>query len=451
MSAVLFILGVLFMVLAIGASIALHEVGHLVPAKLFGLRVPQYMIGFGKTLFSFKRGETQYGIKMLPLGGYISMVGMYPPRPAAEGEPGAPRKKPNLFQRVFGQMVDDARSQANENVRPEDEGRMFYQLPTYKRIIIMLGGPFMNLILGFVLIGIVLTSFGIATTTTTVSEVYKCIATAENADQTECSASDPAAPAYEAGLLPGDTITSVNGMAVAQGEWNKLTDVIRENPGQPVSLQYTRDGASHSTTMTPYLTDRPVTDANGYPVKGADGEYEMAKVGFVGMSSTVENLPQPISEVPGVVGTQLANIGTVILHLPERMADVARASFGNEERDPNGPVSIVGVGRIAGEISAEDSISVGDKFATLLSLAGGLNLALFAFNLIPLLPLDGGHVVGALYDGLKRTVARIFSLKNVKPVDTIKMLPLTYVVVVAMLAMGGLLIYADIFKPIQLF
>jgi len=94
---------------------------------------------------------------------------------------------------------------------------------------------------------------------------------------------------------------------------------------------------------------------------------------------------------------------------------------------------------------------VGDKFATLLSLAGGLNLALFAFNLIPLLPLDGGHVVGALYDGLKRTVARIFNIKNVKPVDTIKMLPLTYVVVVAMLAMGGLLIYADIFKPIQLF
>ncbi|KLI87309.1 hypothetical protein AA310_17965, partial [Arthrobacter sp. YC-RL1] len=94
MSTVLFILGVVFMVLAIGVSIALHEVGHLVPAKLFGLRVPQYMIGFGKTLFSFKRGETQYGIKMLPLGGYISMVGMYPPRPAAEGEAGAPRKKP---------------------------------------------------------------------------------------------------------------------------------------------------------------------------------------------------------------------------------------------------------------------------------------------------------------------------------------------------------------------
>ncbi len=451
MSVVLFILGVIFMVVAIGASIALHEIGHLVPAKLFGLRVPQYMIGFGKTLLSFRRGETQYGIKMLPLGGYISMIGMYPPRPAGQGETGASQKKPNLFQRVFGQMVDDARSQANENVKPEDEGRMFYQLPIYKRIIIMLGGPFMNLILGFVLIGIVLTSFGVATTTTTVSEVYKCISTAQNSDQTECSATDPVAPAYEAGLLPGDTITTINGVSVAQGEWNKLTDVIRENPGQPVSLDYTRDGASYSTTLTPYLTDRPVTDENGYPIKDANGDYEMAKVGFVGMSSTVENLAMPLSEVPGVVGNQLATIGNVILHLPQRMGDVARAAFGNEERDPNGPVSIVGVGRIAGEISAEESIAVGDKFATLLSLAGGLNLALFAFNLIPLLPLDGGHVVGALYDGLKRTVAKIFNIKNVKPVDTIKMLPLTYVVVVAMLAMGGLLIYADIFKPIQLF
>lgn len=451
MSTLLFIGGILFMAVVIGLSIALHEVGHLVPAKMFGLRVPQYMIGFGKTLVSFKRGETQYGIKMLPLGGYISMVGMYPPRAASPEGESEPNKKPNIFQRVFGQMVDDARSQANENVRPEDEGRMFYQLPIYKRIIIMLGGPLMNLIIGCVLLGIVLTGFGVATTTTTVSEVYKCIATSQNADQSECSAKDPAAPAYEAGLLPGDTITAVNGMAVSKGQWTELTDVIRDHPGEPISLDYTRDGSSHSTTLTPYLTERPAVDKNGYAVKDENGNYVMTKVGFVGMSSTVENMPMPISEVPTVVGDQLASIGNIILHLPQRMVDVAQAAFGTEERDPNGPVSIVGVGRIAGEISAEDSISVADKFATLLSLAGGLNLALFAFNLIPLLPLDGGHVAGALYEGIKRTVAKIIGIKSIKPVDTIKMLPLTYVVVVAMLLMGGLLIYADIFKPIQLF
>ncbi|MEG1443662.1 MULTISPECIES: RIP metalloprotease [Micrococcaceae] len=449
MSALLFIGGVLFMVVAVGLSIALHEIGHLVPAKLFKLRVPQYMIGFGKTLVSFKRGETQYGIKALPLGGYISMVGMYPPRDQVVSD--ASGKKPNLFQKVFGQMVDDARSQANENVLPSDEGRLFYQLPIYKRVIIMLGGPIMNLVIGFVVIGIVLTSFGQATPTTTVSEVYQCIASAQNAEQAECTDKDVPAPAYEAGLLPGDTITAVNGTAVAEAEWNKLTDVIRDHPGEPITLDYARDGQIRTTELTPYLTERPATDENGYVLLDEQGEYIMTKVGFVGMGSLQRDLTQPLSAVPGVIGDQLLRIGDVILHLPQRMVDVAQAAFGSEERDPNGPVSIVGVGRIAGEISAEDSISVADKFATLLSLVGGLNLALFAFNLIPLLPLDGGHVVGALYEGLKRTVARIFRIKKVRPVDTVKLLPLTYVVVVAMLVMGGLLIYADIFKPIQLF
>lgn len=449
MSVVLFIAGILFMLVAVGLSIALHEIGHLVPAKLFKLRVPQYMIGFGKTLVSFKRGETQYGIKALPLGGYISMVGMYPPQ--AKGAEGDPGKRPNLFQKVFGQMVDDARSQANENVLPSDEGRLFYQLPVYKRVIIMLGGPLMNLIIGFVVIAIVLTSFGQPTPSTTVSEVYQCIATAQNADQKECTNKDEPAPAYAAGLRPGDTITAVNGTAVAEDQWNKLTDVIRVSPGTPITLDYLRDGVSHSTTLTPYLTDRPATDEKGYALTDEQGQTIMTKVGFVGMSSLQKDMTQPLSAVPGVIGDQLLNIGNVILHLPQRMVDVAQAAFGSEQRDPNGPVSIVGVGRIAGEISAEDSISVSDKFATLLSLVGGLNLALFAFNLIPLLPLDGGHVVGALYDGIKRLFARIFKLKNVKPVDTVKLLPLTYVVVVAMLLMGGLLIYADIFKPIQLF
>ena len=450
MGTILFILGVLFMVVAIGVSIALHEVGHLVPAKLFGLRVPQYMIGFGKTLFSFKRGETQYGIKMLPLGGYISMVGMYPPRGHEETEQ-LKATKPNLFQKVFGQMVDDARSQANENVLDSDNGRMFYQLPIYKRIIIMLGGPVMNLIIGFVLLGIVLTGFGVSTATTTVSEVYKCIGSAQDDSTSECGKDDPVAPAYEAGLLPGDVITSVNGMAVSEGEWMKLTDVIRQHPGDPINLSYTRNGQEHSTILTPYLTERPVTDEDGYAILDANGDYQMAKVGFVGMGSSIKNLPLSWSQVPAQVGDQLLNIGNVILHLPQRMVDVAHAAFGSGERDPNGPVSIVGVGRIAGEISAQDSIAIGDKFATLLSLAGGLNLALFAFNLIPLLPLDGGHVIGALYEGVKRLVAKIVGRKNVKPVDTIKMLPLTYVVVVAMLGMGALLIYADLFKPIQIF
>ncbi|MHC6175969.1 M50 family metallopeptidase [Glutamicibacter sp. X7] len=446
MSTLLFLGGVLFMVIAVAASIALHEIGHLIPAKKFGLRVPQYMIGFGKTLFSVRRGETEYGVKAIPLGGYISMVGMYPPREEKVSE-----SKPNLFTRIFGQMIDDARSQANEQVRQEDAGRMFYELPIYKRVIIMLGGPLMNLIIGTVALGIVLVGFGVPTATTTVSEVYQCIASAQNTDATECTANDTPAPAYQAGLRPGDTITSINGTAVARDAWYELTDVIRDHPDTPVSLTYERDGVSHDTTLTPYLTDRPVLDKDGYVINGEDGQPKMAQVGFVGMSSQIQNVSQPVWEVPAQVGDQLLRIGNIILHLPQRMVDVAQAAFGSEERDPNGPVSVVGVGRLAGEINSTDALNLEEKTATLISLVGGLNLALFAFNLIPLLPLDGGHVAGALYEGLKRMVAKLRGIRQVKPVDTIKMLPVTYVVVIAMLVMGGLLIYADIFKPITLF
>lgn len=446
MNTLMFIGGVLVMVVAIAASIALHEVGHLLPAKKFGLRVPQYMIGFGKTLFSFKRGETEYGLKAIPLGGYVSMVGMYPPRAQAVAG-----KKPGLMTRAFGQLIDDARSQANEQVVDTDAGRMFYQLPIHKRIIIMLGGPLVNLVIGFVMIAIVVMGFGVSTATTTVSEVYQCMATAQNADEAQCGANDRSAPAYAAGLRPGDTITSVNGQPVAHDEWYELTGVIREHPGQSIALEYERDGTSHSTTLTPYLTERPQLDPNGYPVSGDDGKMLTEQVGFVGMSSSVQNLPQPLSAVPAVVGNQLTQIGNVILHLPQRLVDVAQAAFGTEERDPNGPVSVVGVGRIAGEINASEQLGLQDKVASLISLIGGLNLALFAFNLIPLLPLDGGHVAGALFEGLKRFFARLRGQKDVAPVDTLKLLPLTYVVVVGMMIMGGLLIYADIFKPIQIF
>ena len=234
-------------------------------------------------------------------------------------------------------MVDDARSQANENVQSSDEGRLFYQLPIYKRVIIMLGGPFVNLLLGFLLIGVVITGFGVPTTTTTVSEVYQCIASAENADATECTAKDTEAPAYAAGLLPGDTITSVNGTAVAHDAWYELTGVIRDHPGQSVGLTYTRGGVEHQTTLKPYLTERPVLDDQGYPVTDENGTMKTAQVGFVGMSSQVENIAQPVTEVPSVVGNQLLTIGNVILHLPQRMVDVAQAAFGTEERDPNGP------------------------------------------------------------------------------------------------------------------
>ena len=144
MTIVLFIAGVLFVAVGIAASIALHEVGHLVPAKLFRVRVTQYMIGFGPTVFSRRRGETEYGIKALPLGGYVSMVGMFPPAKKADGGATVRQSSTGMFQ----QLAADARQAAAEQLQPGDEFRVFYKLPIWKRIVIMLGGPLMNLLIG---------------------------------------------------------------------------------------------------------------------------------------------------------------------------------------------------------------------------------------------------------------------------------------------------------------
>lgn len=446
----LFIAGVVIIAIGVAVSIALHEVGHLVPAKIFGVRVPQYMIGFGPTIWSRKKGETEYGFKAIPLGGYIAMVGMYPP-----ARDGSVRKaSTGLFQ----QLADDARKAEAERVQPGDENRMFYKLPVWKRIIIMLGGPFMNLILGFIFIAIVVTGFGTAQSTTTVSEVFQCVVTQSEQQQrqsagqsSDCLPSDPAAPAYVAGLRPGDVITSFNGVSLGERDWNTLTGLIRPAAGQSVPLTYERDGVSHETTIKPLLTERPAVDINGRAVTNADGSYQMVNVGFVGMGSQTKLMTLPMTEVPAMVGENVRAVAGVVLDLPARLVAVANAAFSSAPRDPNGPMSVVGVGRIAGEISAMEQIPLKDRFATLLSLVGSLNIALFVFNLIPLLPLDGGHIIGALWEGIRRFFAKLFKRKDPGPVDIAKLLPLTYVVAILMFAMGGLLIYADIVKPVSLF
>jgi membrane-associated protease RseP (regulator of RpoE activity) len=141
----------------------------------------------------------------------------------------------------------------------------------------------------------------------------------------------------------------------------------------------------------------------------------------------------------------------VIVNLPARLVGVAQAAFGSGERDPNGPISVVGVGRVAGEIASNDQISLTSKAASLIGILGSLNIALFVFNLIPLLPLDGGHVIGALWEGLRRSVARLLGRRDPGPVDTAKLMPLTFAVAILLGGMSVLLIYADIVRPVQIF
>ncbi|MEW1807001.1 site-2 protease family protein [Pseudarthrobacter sp. NPDC080039] len=437
----LFILGVVFVALGIAVSIALHEVGHLVPAKLFKVRVTKYMIGFGPTLWSRRKGETEYGVKAVPLGGYVSMIGMYPPnkedgtvRPSSTG--------------MFQTLATEARSMAHEEVGPGDGNRLFYRLPVWKKIVVMLGGPAMNMILGLLFIAVLLMGFGVPTATTTISDVSKCqVAAGQTVDPNspDCQLT----PAAAAGLKPSDTITSFDGKTVTS--WDQLTEWIRASAGKEVAITVQRDGNPVSTTVTPVLSARPVMGPDGRQATDAAGKLQYQDVGFLGIGAQTALMPQPASSVLPMAGENIRQVAGVVFNLPARVVGVAKAAFSEEPRDPNGPISVVGVGRVAGEVAAMEAVPLQSRVATLVGLLAGLNFALAVFNLIPLLPLDGGHVAGALYEGVRRWVAKLRGRPDPGAFDIAKMLPVTYVVAALLMGMSALLIYADIVKPVNIF
>ena len=440
-----YLLGVLILVVGVALSIALHEIGHLIPAKRFGIRCTQYMVGFGPTIWSTRRGDTEYGVKALPLGGYVRMLGMFPPKP---GEPA----RADTTGR-WSLMIEQARHDAMREVGPQDADRLFYQRSVPQRMIVMLGGPTMNLIIAIGLLTVIMTGFGLPTSTTTVSQVSQCVIPATAPADQACTAKDPIAPAAKAGILPGDVVVAFDGRRIKT--WRDEQDAIRANKGTPVTVTVLRDGKQLNLTVTPLVDQRPVLDADGNPVTGADGKTLLEPVGFLGVSPSRQTVRQSLSAVPPVIWDNLTRVAGVVLQIPQKMVGVAKAAFGSGPRDPNSPVSIVGVGRLSGQIgsaqgSTSNPISLSDKIAGWLSLIASLNLALFVFNLIPLLPLDGGHVIGAIWEGVRRQVARLRRRPDPGPVDVARALPLAYGVASVLIAMSALLIYADIVRPVSL-
>jgi membrane-associated protease RseP (regulator of RpoE activity) len=436
----LYVLGILIVVVGLAVSIGLHEIGHLVPAKLFGVRVGQYMIGFGPTLWSRTIGETEYGFKAVPMGGYISMAGMYPP---AKGESVSRASSTGFFQT----LVQDARTASAEGIEPGHEERVFYKLSVWKRIVIMLGGPTMNLLIGILLYAVLLCGFGATQLSTTLGQVDACVVPASSTSQ-ECTDEAAEAPGAAAGLRPGDRLVSMDGTAITS--WEQATKIIRSSPGEALDVVVERDGAETTIRATPLLTERYVYGDDNAVLKDADGDPVTQKVGFLGIGPATETVQQPVTAVLPAVGDNIGRVGTMILNLPDRLVGVVNAAFGPGERDVNGPISVVGVGRLAGEISSLDTIPVVDKAASLVGLIASLNIALFVFNLVPLMPLDGGHVAGALWEGVRRFFAKVFRRADPGPVDIAKLVPLTLVVVVLLGSMSALLIYADLVKPISI-
>jgi len=426
-----YLAGILFIVLGIGVSIGIHEIGHLVPAKLFGVKVTKYMIGFGPTLYSKTVGETEYGLKAFPLGGYIAMIGMYPPA-----------KKPETKTGFFRDMISQARTAHSESETPADANRKFYQLGVGKRMIIMLGGPFMNLVLGVLLTAIALTGFGIYQSSLKIEAVSVCL---EN-NSTSCSVADQT-PAYVAGLLAGDEVVSVAGKKAV--DWVQIRDILTKTP--TAEFEVLRDGQIVKVMVSAVLQQRPQFDSLGSPVLDDSGDIVYRAQPFLGVFLSPERKALPLTKSFEASGQTMAQIGQLILRLPQEVVKITALTFGGGERDITGPISIVGIGQVAGEVAASEQASFVDKFATGIQILGSLNFALFVFNMIPLLPLDGGHVAGGIYESIKRGIFRVAGKKDPGPADTALLMPLTWFVFIALLAVSALFITADLVNPISLF
>ena len=369
-TALAFVIGILIMIVGLAVFIALHEIGHLVPAKRFGVRVGQYMIGFGPTLFSRRRGETEYG------GRRSRSAGTSRWRACTRPARGARRRGNRHPIGSGGRRIlrDDGAGRARRERRHDGgcRGRSGVLASSgLEALVIMLGGPLMNLVLAIVLFAILFTGIGVQQASTTIASISECVAPA-GSTQTECSASDPAAPAAEAGLRPGDRIVAIDGRPVAS--FDEASAIIRDSPDRQLTFTIERDGRQSSVAVTPMLAERPATDAAG--------EATTEAVGFVGFSPTAEYVRQPIWAGPEAAIENVGAVAGVIVQLPVKLTDTAISLFTGSERDPDGPLSVVGVGRLAGEVAAVDA-PVLNRVAAILGLLASLNIALFVFNLIP--------------------------------------------------------------------
>jgi membrane-associated protease RseP (regulator of RpoE activity) len=424
--------GVLILFFGLLISIALHELGHFSFAKLFRVRTTQFMVGFGPTMWSKRKGETEYGVKWVPLGGYIRMIGMLPPR---RGDaPGTVRRASTG---PWQSLIESARGAALEEVRPDDGDRVFYAKPWWQKLIIMFAGPAMNLVLSVIFFAILLMGIGVQTAQPVIDKVSDCIVPASRSDVTGCPANAAPTPAHQAGLKSGDRILAFQGHKIK--DYDELQKLIRDAGGRTVPVEIERGG--RETTLNVAIARNQM-----YDLKDAN---KVVNVGFLGISPTSAFERKGPGAVADAQGSMIGHTPGALGRMPQKRVGVWQAAFGGEKRDPNGPVGVVGVSRMGGDVAASKDLTTLQKLWYFVMLLGSLNLAVGMFNLIPLLPLDGGHMLGALLEAVKKAFARVFRKPDPGYVDVAKALPVTYVMAAVLIVMGGLLIYADVFNPIK--
>ncbi len=430
------VIGLIVLILGVAMSIGLHELGHMIPAKLFGVRVSQYFIGFGPTLWSRQKGETEYGIKAIPLGGFVRIVGMFPPAEVVGAKRGRGR---------IADLIWDTREASAEEIPDGEDHRAFYRLSVPKKLVVMAGGTFMNFALAAILLVVIFTGIGAQTPSTTIGSVSSCIPSVDVAGQCQ-NTSEP--PALAAGLQPGDRIVSYGGQPIQT--WSDLQREIVAHPGA-VSVVVEREGEEQTFVLQPFLADRVVVDSYGEPVLDSNGEMVVEQVPYLGVTPRFELQRQPVSTAFSYLWEGTVATVQAVLRIPVLMVDLVNGLISNEPRDPAGLVSIIGVGQLAVEIAASDDLGLhlATRVASMLSLLASLNLALFVFNLLPLLPMDGGHVAAALWEGIKKIRARLTGAVF-RPADTARLTPLTYLMTLLLISMAVLLIVTDLLKPLSM-
>jgi membrane-associated protease RseP (regulator of RpoE activity) len=394
------LIGWVIFIVALLFSVMLHETGHFVMAKKFGMKATRYFVGFGPTIWSTWRGETEYGIKAVPLGGFVKIIGMH--------------------------SLDDVED-------PEDEPRSFRRQPAWQRIIVLCAGSFMHFVLAFVLIFGLAVTIGITNENTTqLGTISTCVAAnVTQLNNGTCTKSDKASPAKLAGLRPGDQVTAFDGTPVSN--WTQLGNAIRRAPAPAAAtITVKRDGQ----TLTLHTTLAEVS--------GRSGAYLGIAPAVV---FQVANPIRALQYTGSAFGQVIVGSGQALAALPRALPKLFSKDHGSAAG--GGVISVVGAAEATGQAVAAN-IGWQYKVSFVLLLIASLNIFVGIFNMLPLLPLDGGHVAVIVWERIRAWFARQRGRPDPGLVDMAKLLPVSFSIFLIVIFFSLVLVAADIVNPISI-
>lgn len=376
----------LFAVVIVG-SIMVHEAGHFSTARWFGMKAERFFFGFGPTLWSFRRGETEYGVKAIPAGGFVKIAGM------------------NRY----------------EEVDPDDEGRAFHTKPAWQRAIVLVAGSFTHFVLAAILLFVGMAFFSLPRL-----EGGQPVATSEVTQVVDDS------PAAAAGLRPGDRVVAVDGAQVST--FDEVRGAVAGRPGEQVTMTVARDGGTREVSLT--LAERTV-----------DGET----VGFVGLAAgelarqewTIGEAAAGVFAGEYSVPTQTvrAMSGIAQVFTPDSLAAWLEQADPDAERTADGPVSLIGAGQVASALG-----DIGE-FSSVIVLLASLQIVIGVLNMLPLPPFDGGHFAVLTVETVVNGVRRRRGMSADWQVDPQTLMPLTLAVLLFFGLFALTAFYVDIVNP----